>query len=187
MMYHQTGLLPSPPLHPPSVLSLGLVHKRHPQSEGVSSADIFFCNLRTFFGQGGRGFIQMRTSSLFGEKTLEFSKFVVCPNGKDGGSLASAVKWGWGSRSIFSRFCTDVFYGRSLREVQISDDTWGGCLLKPSEYRHMEGGGLAKSLFNFYSGLKSSIYGLFSSIYGICEGKGLAENVRIPSYRGAEV
>jgi len=30
----------------------------------------------------------------------------------------------------------------------------------------------------------SLIYSLFCCIYGICRGKGLAENVRIPPYRG---
>jgi len=35
--------------------------------------------------------------------------------------------------------------------VQISYDAYGGGLLKPSEYRHMEGG-LAKSSYNFYCG-----------------------------------
>jgi len=36
--------------------------------------------------------------------------------------------------------------------VQISYDAQGGGLLKPSEYRHMGGGGLVKSSYNFYSG-----------------------------------
>jgi len=50
-------------------------------------------------------------------------------------------------------------------------------LLKPSEYRYMGKGSLAKSSYNFYSGLKSIIYSLFCSIYGIYEGRGLVENV----------
>jgi len=55
-------------------------------------------------------------------------------------------------------------------------------LLKPLEYRHMGGGGLAKSSYNFYSAKKSLIYSLFCSIYGIFGGRRLAENIRIPSY-----
>jgi len=55
-------------------------------------------------------------------------------------------------------------------------------------------GGLAKSSYNFYRGQKRLIYSLFCSIYGLCGGKGLVENViwgeglaesfRILSYRG---
>jgi len=53
---------------------LGAVHKRRPQSGGLSSADI----LRT------RGILQMRTSALFFKKTPNFSKFIVCPHGQGG-------------------------------------------------------------------------------------------------------
>jgi len=37
--------------------------------------------VRSFFGQGGEGLvIQMWTSALFGAKTSDFSKFMVCPH-----------------------------------------------------------------------------------------------------------
>jgi len=50
----------------------------------------------------------MWTSALFGPKTSNFSKFMVCPHGQGGG--------GWASADIFrttgvnfSRFCADIF------------------------------------------------------------------------------
>jgi len=58
--------------------SLGAVHKRRPQSgEGVYP-------VRTFFRQGGRGLLQMRTSTLFRTKNSDFLKFLVCPHGQGG-------------------------------------------------------------------------------------------------------
>jgi len=47
------------------------------------------CPVRTFFGQGEGGFLQMRTSALFGAKKLrifrKFMKFMVCPHGQGEG------------------------------------------------------------------------------------------------------
>jgi len=48
----------------------------------------------------------------------------------------------------------------------------GGGLLKLSEYRHIRGGGLAKSSYNFYSGRKSFIHSFSCFILGICGGRG---------------
>jgi len=52
----------------------------------------------------------------------------------------------------------------------------GGGLLKPSECRHM-GEGVWPNRHNFYSGWRSLIHNYFRSIYGICGGKELVENV----------
>jgi len=59
-----------------------------------------------------------------------------------------------------------MYVGR--RSLQTSyDASGGGGLLKPSECRHMREEGLAKSLYNFYSGWKSSIHSSSCSIYGL--------------------
>jgi len=65
-------------------------------------------------------------------------------------------------------------------------------LLKPSEYRYVEGEGFGLIVITFIVAKKSLIYSLFCSIYGICGlgdwlktlygGRGVTENVRIPSY-----
>jgi len=52
---------------------LGAVHRRRPQSGERG------------FVQCGQGVLQMRTSILFGAKTSDFSKFMVCPHGQWGG------------------------------------------------------------------------------------------------------
>jgi len=44
---------------------LGVVHKRRPQSDRRSYEGV--CQVWTFFGQGRRGVLQMRTSALFGK------------------------------------------------------------------------------------------------------------------------
>jgi len=51
----------------PDQARLETVHKRRPQSGGGS-----LCPVRTFFGQGGEGVLQMRTSALFGAKNFGF-------------------------------------------------------------------------------------------------------------------
>jgi len=50
--------------------TLGAVHKRRSQSEGKGG-----CPVRRFFGQRGRGLLQMRTSALFGAKNFGFFEF----------------------------------------------------------------------------------------------------------------
>jgi len=50
----------------------------------------------------------MRTFALFGAKTLDFSKFMVCPH--------SARTRAEGEVN-FSRFCADVFYGRPISKL----------------------------------------------------------------------
>jgi len=65
-----------------------------------------------------------------------------------------------------------------LGNVQISLTLQGGGdLLKPSECRHMGEGDLAKSSYNFYSGWKSLIHSFSCSIFGVCGGIELVENV----------
>jgi len=61
----------------------------------------------------GQGFLQMRTFALFGAKTLDFPKFMVCPHGQ-GGWEAEPVQafFDKGERVNFSQFYADVFYGR---------------------------------------------------------------------------
>jgi len=49
------------------------------QEEGLSSAGNFWTR-----GWGRKGVLQMRMSALYGEKTSNFSKFLVCPH-KQGG------------------------------------------------------------------------------------------------------
>jgi len=48
--------------------------------------------------------------------------------------------------------------------------------------RHMEEGVWPNHHISFIVAKKSLIYSLFSSNYSKCGGRGLAENVRIPSY-----
>jgi len=68
----------------------------------VYSADILWTR---------RGFtLQMRTSAFFGAKTLDFSKFIVCPHGQEGSELGRSR----GKGSIFRDFFANVFYGQSL-------------------------------------------------------------------------
>jgi len=45
--------------------------------------------------------------------------------------------------------------------------------------------GVGQIVINLYSGRKSLIYSSSCSVYGIC-GEGLAENVKLPSYRRRE-
>jgi len=83
---------------------IGAVHKRRPQSGGgsLSSSDIF--------GQGGRD------SSNAGFRTFQFKKlsFLKFPHGQGGRAIADKVKG-----SVFSRFCTDVLYGRPLMVIML--------------------------------------------------------------------
>jgi len=88
-----------------SAFLLGAVHKRCVHSKGG------LCGyLRT------RGVVQMRSSTLFGAKNFEFSKFIVCPHGQRGRGRASADIFR--TREVnFSRFCVNVFYGHPLIEI----------------------------------------------------------------------
>jgi len=59
---------------------LGTVHKRRPQSGGLSSADILQTRgLSEFFRYGLPHFLE--------QKNLDFSKCMVCPHGQRGLSL----------------------------------------------------------------------------------------------------
>jgi len=60
----------------------------------------------------------MRMSALFGAKTSDFSKFLICPHGQ-------------GKGVNFSRFCANVFYGRSLTICLY----WGLILIKNPEIK----------------------------------------------------
>jgi len=61
----------------------------------------------------------MRTSALFdAKKTLDFSKFMVCPHRQGGGRDGADILRKRG-RGYFSSFCADVFYERPLIEKQI--------------------------------------------------------------------
>jgi len=51
----------------------------------------------------------MRTSTLFGVKTSDFLKFMVCPHGQGGGGVEPVQTFcGQGGGINFSRFCADV-------------------------------------------------------------------------------
>jgi len=97
---------------------LGAVHKRRPQSgrRGV-------CTVRTFFGQGERGFLQMWTSALFGAKSIRFFRILWCVCTDKGVEPVRTV-CGQGGGVIFLRFCADVFYGRPLIFTK-EDDSYG--------------------------------------------------------------
>jgi len=43
------------------------------------------CPVRTFFGQGGKGFFRCGRPHFLAQKTSDFLKFMVCPRGKGGG------------------------------------------------------------------------------------------------------
>jgi len=73
-----------------TLIQLGVVHKRRPQSGGLSSADIM--------RPREEWVLQMRTSALFGAKSVV---------GQGGG-----VNFSW--------FCADVFYGRTLKCFYLS-------------------------------------------------------------------
>jgi len=51
----------------------------------------------------------MWTSTIFGAKTSEFSKFMVCPHGQGGESGLSQCRNFANKEVNFSRYCTDVF------------------------------------------------------------------------------
>jgi len=58
----------------------------------------------------------MQMSALFGAKTYDLSKFMVCPH-EPGGEEVEPVRifFGKGGEGVnFSRFCADVFHGRPL-------------------------------------------------------------------------
>jgi len=58
----------------------------------------------------------MRTSALFGAKTPDFSKFMVCSHGQGERWLSQCGHFSdKGERVNFSRFSADVLYGRPLK------------------------------------------------------------------------
>jgi len=63
----------------------------------------------------------MRTSVLLAQKTYDFSKFIVCPHGKEGKRVEPVrAFFGQGGGGHFSRFCADVFYVQSLTTAKCS-------------------------------------------------------------------
>jgi len=92
----------------------GTVYKRRPQSGGFVQC-----------GQGG-GFFRYGRPHFLEQKTSEFSKFLVCPHGQEGGwasaDILRARGEGWGVN--FSRFCT----GRLLWTAPYSNCTFSYCL-----------------------------------------------------------
>jgi len=149
------------------------VHKRRPQLGGLSSAD------------RGRGLFRCGRPHFLAQNIGFFEIYGVS-------ARTRGVEPGGGVN--FSRICTDVFYGRPLRERSNIKWRFRGGWLKLSEYWHMEEGDLATSSYNFYSGCKSLSHSFSCFIFGIFEGRGwlktsyrgrrLAENVRIPSHGG---
>jgi len=73
------------------------IYSNLPESnKGLSIKDFRsqgFFPVRTFFGQGGSGILQMRTPHFLVQKRSNFSKFLVCPHGQGG----------WGSSDILRR------------------------------------------------------------------------------------
>jgi len=72
----------------------------------------------TFCGQGGGRLLQMRTSELFCAKNLGFFEIY---------GVSARTRADWASAEIlqtrvrvvnFSRFCADVFYGRSIKNIR---------------------------------------------------------------------
>jgi len=57
----------------------------------------------------------MRTSALFGAKTLIFSKLMVCPHGQGGFSQCGPFAYKEGGGVNFSRFCAEAFMNGSLQ------------------------------------------------------------------------
>jgi len=58
----------------------GAVHKRNPKSEEEEEGRIIQCG--HFSDKMGK-VLQMRASALFGAKTSDFLKFMVCPHGQE--------------------------------------------------------------------------------------------------------
>jgi len=86
---------------------LGTLHKRLPKSWG-------FVQCGHFSDKGVSSDADVRT--IWCKKTLDFSKFMVCPHGQGGrGVKPVRTFFGQGERGVnFSRFWKDVFYGRPL-------------------------------------------------------------------------
>jgi len=59
--------------------------------------------VRAFCGRAG--VLKMQTSALFGAKTSDFSKFMVCPHGQGGGDEPVRTFFGQGERG--SQFFAD--------------------------------------------------------------------------------
>jgi len=62
----------------------------------------------------GEGILHVRMSALFGAKTSDFSKFMVCPNGQGGRRLSQYKHFVDKGGVNFSRFCADVLSVRTL-------------------------------------------------------------------------
>jgi len=78
-------------------LTLGAVHKRRTQSEGLSSAD------------KGKRFFRCGCTHFMVQNISDFFKFMVRPHGQGGEGWASA------DRGVnFTRLCVDVLDGRPL-------------------------------------------------------------------------
>jgi len=69
-----------------------------------------FCPVRILRTRGEWGFFRRGRLHFLEQKTLDFSKFLVCPHGQGGFSQCGQGKRG----GNFSRFCANVFYGRPL-------------------------------------------------------------------------
>jgi len=101
--------------------SLGVVHKRRPQSRGrVSGADIFWT----------RGILQIRTSAHCGANISYFLKFMLCvrtDKGK-GGQAISADE----GRSIFRNFVRTSFMDGPYNNINVVTKIKQYCTLKQS-------------------------------------------------------
>jgi len=58
-----------------------------------------------FSADKGKGVLQVRTSALFGAKSFEFFKIMVCPHGQDGGRGVKPLR----TRGRGSIFCDFVW------------------------------------------------------------------------------
>jgi len=84
------------------------VHKRRPLSGGgLSSADIFWTREEKSSSDS-----DVRT--FWRKKLPDFSKVMVCPHEQEGLSQCGHFSDKGGAGVSFSRFCADVFYGRSF-------------------------------------------------------------------------
>jgi len=64
----------------------------------------------------------MRTSVVFGAKNSDFSKYMVCLHGQEGGEVEPVrTFYGQGGGVNFSRFCADVYYGRPQRFLEVQN------------------------------------------------------------------
>jgi len=84
---------------------------RPQKTSAVSGEGIF--PVLTFCGQ--EGVLQMQTSALFGAKTPDFSKIILCPHRqREGGWARADILRTRGKEVNFSRLYADVLYWRPL-------------------------------------------------------------------------